>query len=246
MAKFTKNGVALLVGTMALVALAGLAQAETRFAVQDAAGTTDKMVVTDTGYIGVGTSTPTSGIQTKGSTIQASQIVSHFIGTDPNSSGGYLAYRNNLSGATPILPKKNDRIGYMLFGGLAADNTARNAAGLVGYADADWANTSIPAYFLFELASPTSGTGRLERMRISSTGNVGVGTPTPTQKIEVNGGIRFNPAVTNSTPVLPVKPAVCDSTVRGTLWFTMVSTGDLLEICMKIDAAGNYNWVRIN
>jgi hypothetical protein len=43
MRRITKNGVALLAGTVALVAFAGLAQAETRFAVQDTTGTVDKM-----------------------------------------------------------------------------------------------------------------------------------------------------------------------------------------------------------
>lgn len=245
MARFTKNGVALLVGSVALVAAAGLAQAETRFAVQDAAGTTDKMVVTDQGYVGVGTNAPTSAIQAKGNTIQNTQIVSHYTGTDAVAAGGYLAYRNNLNGTTPILPKKSDKVGYMLFGSLANDGTARNAAGLVGYAENDWTSTSTPTYFLFEVA-PSGSTTRTERLRITSAGNIGVGTPTPTQKFEVNGGIRLNPAVTPSTPYLPVKPATCDSTLRGTIWLTMTSAGDSLELCIKVDAAGNYAWVKLN
>jgi hypothetical protein len=242
MRKFTKNGVALLAGTVALAAFAGLAQAETRFAVQDSTGTTDKMVVTDTGYIGVGTSTPTTAIQARGGSIQDSQILSHYTGTDPMSSGGYLAYRNNLSGTTPILPKKGDRIGYTLFGSLASDGSPRNAAGLVGYAESDWTSASIPAYFLFEVAAPGYAS-RTERMRITSTGNVGIGTPTPTQKLEVNGNIRIN-----TTTARPSSLA-CDSTVRGTIWLTQGSsvspfTADTLEVCVK-DVSNNYAWIKL-
>jgi hypothetical protein len=222
---------------MVLVAVAGVAQAETRFAVQDANGT-DKMVVNDQGYMGVGTTTPTTAIQTKGNSIETTQILSHYTGTDPMSSGGYLAYRNNLSGSTPILPKKNDRIGYTLFGSLASDGTPRNAAGLVGYAESDWTSTSIPAYFLFEVAA-SGATTRTERMRITSTGNVGIGTATPSQKLEVNGALRLNTTAT--------KPATCDSTTRGVLWLTQGATGvaDSLDVCLK-DASGNYAWVKIN
>ena len=85
-------------------------------------------------------------------------------------------------------------------------------------------------------------------MRITSAGNVGVGTPVPGQKLEVNGGIRLNPAVTPSTPILPVK-ATCDSTVRGTIWLTQGSsvapfTADALEVCVK-DASNNYAWTKL-
>ncbi|HBG05175.1 MAG: hypothetical protein A2075_02695 [Geobacteraceae bacterium GWC2_58_44] len=236
MERIVKKGMAALVG-VALISAAGLAQAETRFAVQDATGATDKMVVTDRGFVGIGTSNPNTALHTSGNSIATSQIVSQYTGTDPLSSGGYLAYRNNLNGTTPILPKKNDRIGYMLFGSNGTDGNPKNAAGLVSHAEADWTNTSIPAYFLFEVAA-TGGTGRTERMRITSTGNVGVGTAAPTQKLEVNGALRLN--------TTSAKPATCTSALRGTIWMTQGATGiaDSLDVCVK-DASGNYAWAKI-
>lgn len=239
MARLVKRGMAALVG-VALISAAGLAQAETRFAVQDSTGTTDKMVVTDQGYIGVGTSNPGMAIQAKGNTILGTQIVSHYTGTDPTGSGGFLAYRNGLNGTTPVLPKKGERIGYMLFGSMHSDGLARNGAGLVGFADADWTSTSIPAYFAFEVAPPNAGAwSRTERMRITSTGNVGIGTKTPTQKLEVNGALRLN--------TTSAKPATCTDALRGTVWMTQGGTGvaDSLEVCLK-DGNGNYSWAKLN
>ncbi|GAG49586.1 unnamed protein product, partial [marine sediment metagenome] len=63
---------------------------------------------------------------------------------------------------------------------------------------------------------------------------VGIGTANPGQKLEVDGGIRLNTAATKPT---------CDSTVRGTLWFTQGGAGvaDALEVCAK-DAANAYAW----
>lgn len=234
MKKFVKNGMAALAG-VALISAAGLAQAETRFAVQDATGTTDKMVVTDTGYIGVGTNAPKVAMQAKGDSSPKVQIMSHYVGTELLNGGGFLAYKNHPDGS---LPKKGERVGYMLFGAYGTDGVnTKNAAGLVGYADADWTNTSIPAYFLFEVAAP--GTiNRSERMRITSLGNIGMGTPNPTQKLEVNGGVRLNTA--------SVKPT-CAAAVRGTLWLTQnntVGTADTLEVCVK-GTNEAYSWTKL-
>ncbi|HBG05566.1 MAG: hypothetical protein A2075_07580 [Geobacteraceae bacterium GWC2_58_44] len=236
MERIIKKRMAALVG-MALISVAGLAQAQVKFAVRDTTGTTEKMVVTDKGYVGVGTNAPGVAIQTKGGSIADTQVISHYTGTDPLSSGGFLALRSSLNGTTPVLPKQGERIGYTLFGSVAEDGTPRNAAGLVGYAEADWTSTSIPAYFLFEVAA-TGATGRVERMRITSSGNVGIGTAAPTQKLEVNGAIRLKTTAT--------KPTTCTSALTGVIWMTSGGTGiaDSLEVCVK-DATGAYAWKRV-
>ncbi|MBI5676505.1 MAG: hypothetical protein HZC48_11875 [Nitrospirae bacterium] len=70
---------------------------------------------------------------------------------------------------------------------------------------------------------------------VNTSGKVGIGTTTtPTEKLEVNGGVKLNTAA--------VKPS-CNSVSRGTLWFTQSSAGvkDSLEICAK-DASDVYEW----
>ena len=49
------------------------------------------------------------------------------------------------------------------------------------------ADTVVPGAILF---STCDGDSISERMRIGSSGNVGIGTPTPTERLEVNGDIR--------------------------------------------------------
>ena len=73
-----------------------------------------------------------------------------------------------------------------------------------------------------------------ERMRVSSTGLVGIGTKTPTSQLEVNGGVRMNTAT--------AKPA-CDATARGTFWVTQGGAGvkDSVEVCAK-DAMDTFGW----
>ena len=84
---------------------------------------------------------------------------------------------------------------------------------------------SIPEAFTFSRASLVVD---------ATTGEVGIGTLSPSQELEVNGGMRLN--TTTSEPT-------CDATVRGTFWFTQGGTGvkDAVEVCAK-DAADAYAW----
>jgi hypothetical protein len=69
---------------------------------------------------------------------------------------------------------------------------------------------------------------------IQSSGNVGIGISSPSQKLEVNGGIKLNTTIAKPT---------CNSSTRGTFWFTQGATGtkDSVEVCAK-NAAGTYAW----
>ncbi len=219
---------------VSVMAASGSAVAANKLIVQDnSVVPVDKFVVTDTGKIGVGTNAPNTAVHTSGGTFPDTQILSSYVGTGgangATGAGGFLAYRNNVSTTNGGLPLANDRIGYMLFGSYAPDGvTPHNAAGLVAYAESDWTSTTFPTYFLFEVATNPAtpvGSGRVERMRINSSGNVGIGTKSPAQRLEVNGGVRLN--------TLDVKPA-CTAATRGTFWFEQAAT-DILYVCAQLN-----------
>ena len=234
-----KKRVTLLVGMMAVV-FAGVAQAETRLAVQNAAGT-DKMVVTDTGRIGVGgvgslagsgAGVPDAGIYIKGSAYPDNTI--RLEGNATTGGAGYLGY---LIKPSFVLPLNNERLGFFLFGSASNATTPLHSTGITASAEGDWTSISNPSNFTFA-TTPAGSTARTERLRISASGNVGINTATPTQKLEVNGGVRINTATAHTT---------CDSTTtRGTIWFTAGGTGvaDTFEVCAK-DISGNYAWRKL-
>ena len=77
-------------------------------------------------------------------------------------------------------------------------------------------------------------TNTSEWMRITSGGNVGIGTTAPGAKLEINGGMRLNTATAKPT---------CDASARGTFWVVQGGAGvaDTVETCIK-NAADSYVW----
>ena len=236
MGKIAKKGMAALVG-IALVSATGLAQAETRFAVQDADGTTDKMVVTDKGQIGVGIATPIYPLHIKAAgPTSATTIEFHNQGNTTYSaydSPAFQLMRNNSTTATggngSVTPKSGDRLGNFAFGSYLG-GIAKYSAFIAAFAEGTWTNTSYPGYLSLQTAGATD-VYPSERMRITPVGNVGIGVSAPTQKLEVRGGVRLNTTAAKAT---------CDAASRGTMWFTQGATADTMEICVKDGAS--YFW----
>ena len=75
-----------------------------------------------------------------------------------------------------------------------------------------------------------------DSISLTASGNVGIDIPNPSQKLEINGGLRLN---TSSS-----KPA-CSTITRGTLWFSQGGAGDALEVC-STDNASLYAWRMID
>lgn len=241
-----KRKIMLAVAASVVALLPVMAQAANKLIVKDSTGATDKMVVTDTGYIGVGTNVPSASVNLVGAVNAAAQIQTHTNFTAADGGGSFVGLHNNAGGA---LPRTGDRLGYFYFGTVSY-SSLRLGGGMSVYADGPWTNTSLPTAFKFETASATTSTTtvspRVERMRITSSGNVGIGTNVPTQSLEVNGGIRLNNTA-NSIKAKTTKPS-CNNTTGpttdgGVLWFTAGASGvkDTLEVCAK-DDSNNYAW----
>jgi len=241
MGKTTKKGLALVAAAL-LLAAAGQAQAETRFAVQDAAGTTDKMVVTDGGNIGIGTSSPSMAIviDKPGTTGETSMMFRNKGALPYNqfNSPAFFFMRNNDVSTNGGLPANGDRLGSISFGSLVPG--FKYGANISAFAQGTWTGTVTPGYMTFNTTGAT-GTSPLERLRIDPEGNVGIGTNAPSQKLEVKGGVRLN-----TTVAAPACDSVSGPANRGTVWYTRGGTGaaDQLRVCVKTSSE-NYQWVSL-
>lgn len=224
---------------LALPMVAGAADTnEPKLVVKDSTGVTDRMVVTDMGRIGIGTSIPEGPIHvvSTGNTAKSAGFVLRHTaeGADPegDAAPNFSFLRSNTADVpiSGVLPRKDDALGFLNFLSTSGLSRAQIKVG----AEAAWTSANQPSYIRFYTAAYNgTSTAASEKMRLTSAGNLGVGVSNPTQKLVVNGGVRLSPTAT--------KPA-CISTIRGTFWFTADGTNqnDSIEICAY--KAGVLGW----
>jgi hypothetical protein len=153
------------------------------FYTQGGSGITERMRITDTGSVGIGTTAPlnkltvykegTSPIPTA---LFGGSMVVGVVGAEPS-----IGFSSNIVAAT---------------GTPGANQTAKGGIGF------SFVNTSLPTEFILGIdGTPTVASNvrfynQTERMRITSAGLVGIGTISPGEKLDVesvgSGGININ------------------------------------------------------
>jgi len=146
-----------------------------------------------TGFIATSDTSGVLQLQTGGTTavtVDASQNVG--IGTSSPSKlldvAGNAAITGTgvLSLQRPIVPTFGQGTPQLTFQYYTTGTTYTTGAQIQALADGSWSSTSAPTNMLF-YTCPSASTTIAERMRIDSSGNVGIGVSTPAQKLQVNG-----------------------------------------------------------
>jgi hypothetical protein len=141
-------------------------------------GDNEVMSILQNGYVGIGTSAPTSKLH----------VSDGGLTVDEYGSTPYLAARR-ASGTAAAPSAVTSGLGLGAFGGAGYDGTSFSGveAWIEMNAAEAWTSTAHGAYMRF-ITTPTGTTASYERMRIAEDGYVGIGTTAPHVKLHVYGG----------------------------------------------------------
>ena len=214
-----------------------------------ATAATEKMRISDVGNVGIGTTVPTSKLhvstngQTLSSVFTPSSVVlpisyssskillSRIIVSNDTSGRRGLHYimKTRGSNTTPTSVANGELLGDYRIGGFDG-TTLIDGAGMSGVVDNTVSTGVMPTAILFS----TTTTNTLgERMRITSTGNVGIGTSSPTSTLNVSGSFALAYVAKTGTYTATANDYLVDCT-SGTFTVTLPTavgiTGRVYEI----------------
>jgi hypothetical protein len=168
-------------------------------------GGTERMRIDTSGNVGIGTSSPTnrldvynnaaaSVINVTGDGFGATFQSQRYDNTATASFINVNKYRG--SSATPLAVNSGDGVMSIAARAYGGTNT-RPIATINALVDTYTSDTNISGYLTFNTNSGSTGT--TERIRITSAGDVGIGTSSPANKFEVFGNATRNVARASTT-----------------------------------------------
>jgi hypothetical protein len=145
----------------------------------------ERMRISSTGNVGIGTTSPVSKLEVLDGDISVTTL---------NTFSFINNNRNTIPGAA------GTSLGGMRYRGYSTGTTYQVGAQVLAFSDAAWSSTSTPGYISFQ-TTPSASTTPTERMRITSSGEVLVGTTTATSPylMTVAGAVYVNNTPTFSS-----------------------------------------------
>ena len=177
-------------------------------------GATTAMTVNTSGNVGIGTTTPDSRLTiSKNSAAPAAIVGTPYLNiVGANSEAPKLqfdAYANiptltfrraNGTQASPSALLTGEQIGNIaVFGYGATGYTTANRGYIIFNADENWSDTAQGSRIAFATTTAGTAASATERMRIDSSGNVGIGTTAPSYKLDIQNTATTALRVYNST-----------------------------------------------
>ncbi len=202
---------------------------------------TEKARVTSAGNVGIGsanfnatnpekllvdagTTSSTNVISGKGTINSFLQLNIQNLSTGLGASSDVVATADNGTDAANYVDMGINGSGNKngFYFGLANDAYLYNAGGTVG--GNFYMGNSTSGKILAFLTGGSAASN--ERMRIDGTGNVGIGTIAPAQKLDVNGSINASTSIISQGPIVVDAPAANTGTVAPGLLFGSPASGE--------------------
>ncbi len=189
----------------------GLAGGNGTFNIKDVTNNATRLSINSTGNVGIGTTSPTALLDVEGSGILANfggtgssavninsssvnplEVHSNFaqgISLYTHSNTYFRAPQINFirTGGTQSSPTgvlSGNDLGHIIFLGYNGSSYVQSP-GIVATAEENWSSTTSAANLTFSTNPTGTVNNSVERMRITGSGNVGIGTTTPTAGLHV-------------------------------------------------------------
>jgi len=173
--------------------------------------TVERMRITSTGNVGIGTANPQAQLHVQGTSNYRQWLQSHA------TSVKSLFVRANGTAVAPTTVLAGEAIGSLEFFGY--DGAANQpAAQIVAAIDGSPGAGDMPGRMVFN-TTPDGSATPAERMRITAAGNVGIGM-TPVYKLDVNGTINATEILVNGAAITAVVSYETDQAVLSQRIFT--------------------------
>jgi hypothetical protein len=193
--------------------------------------TTPSLYVSNSASIGVGTNNPSATVRM----LMTGAMIYDRVGA---ATGAHLLLRKaNGTTDAPTAVTSGQNLGQLSFQGFNGSAYTVSGGGLLGYASEDWSPSANGSYLILK-TTPVGAAASAERLRIDSSGNVGVGLITPTATLQVSGMFTVRASSAPSSPILYVSStgAVGIGTANPLTSFDVVGLGRLVD---RESASGN-------
>jgi len=130
------------------------------------------------GYVGIGTSSPATSLDVFSATGAVALRSTGIAALGVNSGGLFQGVTNNTPTAA------DQRIGGIVFGGVRIGTTYNYPARIQAFSSEAWNSIANGAYLNFYTAEDGTYTST-EKMRLSSSGNLGIGTSSPAKPLHI-------------------------------------------------------------
>ena len=131
------------------------------------------------------------------------------IGTTSPSTFGKFAVQTNSSSSTPIVAIANNFFSPQLNHYITDSGSTVRNLNQIAFNTGSTGSANYQGFMTFSTMASAGGTIS-ERMRITSSGNVGIGTTAPTQKLSVVGNVTISGSITKGSGSFridhPIKP----------------------------------------
>ena len=178
-----------------------------------------KLFIENTGKVGIGTTTPNEKLDVAGKVYIESQGVD-WNETTPGLTRGALHF-------DPVGDGAADTGNAITFGASDASNGTNGHAGIYTRSDGAY---GTKMYFA---TTDSYSLGSKTRMMIDYNGNVGIGTTSPSSKLQVAGGIQ-----------MADDTATASAAKVGTLKYRVSGNNSYVDMCMQTGAT-TYAWINI-